>query len=166
MSRKSVSKTRLRLWLKILKASKIIEAELRDRMRSEFATTLPRFDVMAALDRSSGGLKMHELSSVLKVSNGNVTGIVDRLVNDGHIKRHSVAGDRRATVVQLTSRGEKAFAQLAAVHEDWVDELLGCISHTQADTLINLLSGIELHCTDNTAASESVNNALTRAVKT
>ena len=77
------SKMRLRLWLKILKASKFIESELRERLRIEFETTLPRFDVMAALYRAEKGLKMNALSGVLKVSNGNVTGIIDRLVNDG-----------------------------------------------------------------------------------
>jgi DNA-binding MarR family transcriptional regulator len=83
----AASKARLRLWLKLLKATKHVEAELRENFRTTFDTTLPRFDVMAALDHHSEGLKMSELSSVLKVSNGNITGIVDRLVDDGLLVR-------------------------------------------------------------------------------
>lgn len=145
----AASKIRLRLWLKILKTSKIVEAELRERLRTGFETTLPRFDVMAALDRADKGLKMNQLSGVLKVSNGNVTGIVDRLVNDGHAVRIPVAGDRRATVVQLTAEGQQAFSTWADAHEAWVDELLGTIDTPQAQDLIELLSGIAP--TDNTS---------------
>ena len=75
----SPAKQRLRVWLRLLKLSRGMENTLRERMRAEFGTTLTRFHVMAALDRHLQGLKMSELSSVLKVSNGNVTGIVDRL---------------------------------------------------------------------------------------
>ena len=145
----AASKMRLRLWLKILKTSKIVEAELRERLRTGFETTLPRFDVMAALDRAEKGLKMSELSGVLKVSNGNVTGIVDRLVNDGHAVRIPVEGDRRATVVQLTAEGQQAFSTWADAHESWVNELLGSIDTPQAQDLIELLSGIAP--TDNTS---------------
>ena len=100
------SKTRLRLWLRILSVSRLIEAELRERLRSEFDTTLPRFDVLAALQRARKGLKMSELSSVLRVSNGNVTGIVDRLVADGLVVRVPVAGDRRAMTVRSRPRAK------------------------------------------------------------
>ena len=112
--RESAEKTRLRLWLKLLKVSRQIEGELRDNFRGEFSTTLPRFDVMAALYRFPKGLRMNELSAVLKVSNGNVTGIVDRLVNDSFIVRVAVPGDRRALLVQLTPAGKKEFLQQAA----------------------------------------------------
>ena len=121
----AASKERLRLWLRMLKASKHIEAELRERLRVEFDTTLPRFDVMAALYRAEAGLKMSELSGVLRVSNGNVTGIVDRLVNDGLIVRVPVDNDRRATTVRLTKAGREDFARMAAAHEAWIDALLG-----------------------------------------
>jgi enoyl-CoA hydratase/carnithine racemase len=88
----ATSKARLRLWLKLLKATKHVEGELRENFRTAFDTTLPRFDVMAALDRAEAGLKMSELSSVLRVSNGNVTGIVDRLVDDGIHFRCTIEG--------------------------------------------------------------------------
>lgn len=119
------SKARLRLWLRLLAAQRVIENEVRERLRVEHATTLPRFDVMAALYRAEPGLKMSELSGALKVSNGNVTGIVDRLVNDGLIVRAPVPGDRRAMLVKLTERGREVFADMAAAHEGWIDELLG-----------------------------------------
>jgi DNA-binding MarR family transcriptional regulator len=136
------SKARLRLWLRILRVSRLIEAELRERLRTEFDTTLPRFDVLAALHRARDGLKMSELSTVLRVSNGNVTGIVDRLAADGLVARGPVAGDRRATTVRLTERGEAAFARLAAAHEAWVDALLGSVSAAEAGRLIDKLQAV------------------------
>lgn len=118
------SKERVRLWLRVLKINRALETELRERMRINFATTLPRFDVMSALHRNPDGLKMSELSRMLMVSNGNVTGIVDRLTVDGLIIREAVPGDRRAARVRLTPLGIDTFLQQAAAHESWVNELL------------------------------------------
>jgi DNA-binding MarR family transcriptional regulator len=119
-----ISKERLRLWLRVLKTSRMIESRLRDNLRSEFGTTLPRFDVMAALSRFPYGLKMSQLSGVLRVSNGNVTGVVDRLADDGFVVRVAVAGDRRASLVQLTPKGHQEFAAQAGAHETWIDDML------------------------------------------
>jgi DNA-binding MarR family transcriptional regulator len=138
----TASKTRLRLWLRILRVSRLIEGELRERLRTEFGTTLPRFDVLAAISRAREGLKMSEVSSVLRVSNGNVTGIVDRLVADGLVVRVPVADDRRAMTVRLTARGEAEFARLAAAHEVWVNELLDSVSVAEADALIARLQAV------------------------
>ena len=125
------TKNRLRLWLKLLKLTRQIESELRDNLRVEFETTLPRFDVMAALYRFPKGLLMSELSGALKVSNGNVTGIVDRLVKDALVIRSAVPGDRRALRVKLTPAGKKEFLKQAVQHERWVDTLLSdCLLYT------------------------------------
>ena len=105
------SKERLRLWLRLLKSSRVIEAQLRENLRVDFASTLPRFDVMAALSRYKDGLKMSQLSDVLRVSNGNVTGIVDRLADDGLLVRVPVPGDRRASLVRLTQRGRRSITR-------------------------------------------------------
>ncbi len=134
-----VAKTRLRLWLKLLKLSRQLEGELRDNLRVEFQTTLPRFDVMAALYRFPKGLLMSELSAALKVSNGNVTGIVDRLLNDSFVTRAAVPGDRRALRVKLTAAGKKEFLKQADQHEGWVDDLLGNLSGNDAKLMIELV---------------------------
>ncbi|MEM9638575.1 MAG: MarR family transcriptional regulator [Pseudomonadota bacterium] len=126
------SKDHLRLWLRILKINRLIEAELRERLRLNFGTTLPRFDVMSALYRNPNGIKMSELSRILMVSNGNVTGIVDRLTEDGYMLREAVPGDRRAARVRLTRSGLAEFERQAAAHEAWVSELLGGLD--SADT--------------------------------
>lgn len=126
------SKQRLRLWLRLLAVTRKIEAELRERMRTEFDSTLPRFDVMAALSRNEQGLRMSALSGVLRVSNGNVTGIVDRLAEDGLVMRVPVAGDRRATLVRLTAKGAEVFARQAAEHEGWIDAMLSELSADEA----------------------------------
>ncbi len=131
----SVSKQKLRLWLKLLKTSKSIEAELREKLRLEFDTTLPRFDVMAALYRNAEGLKMSELSGELRVSNGNVTGIVDRLVEEGQVVRIPVHNDRRATTVRLTVKGRERFGEMAGRHELWIDDLLANLDDKAIDDL-------------------------------
>jgi DNA-binding MarR family transcriptional regulator len=109
----------------------------------EFASTLPRFDVMSALYRFEEGLKMSQLSNVLKVSNGNVTGIVDRLSDDGIIERVSVPGDRRASLVRLTTQGREEFTTQAAAHERWINEMLVNFSPVEASDLASRLEQLE-----------------------
>ncbi len=135
VARDKGSKARLRLWLRMLKSTRQVEAVLRERLRAEFDTTLPRFDVMAALARYDQGLKMSALSGVLRVSNGNVTGIVDRLADDGVVVRVQVPGDRRASLVRLTRKGHEEFARQAAAHQAWIGELLSEITDAEADLM-------------------------------
>lgn len=137
------TKQSLRVWLKMLKASKHIEALVRERLRQEFDTTLPRFDVMAALYRYEGGLKMSELSAALRVSNGNVTGIIERLVADGAVLRAPVTGDRRAMQVCLTQKGREEFSAMAAAHEGWINEIMGVLSMDQSIQLLAIMDAIE-----------------------
>jgi len=135
----SASKEKLRLWIRLLRASRIIEGELRDRLSKEFDTTLPRFDVMAALYRTPDGMLMSDLSRFLLVSNGNVTGIVDRLVSEGLVTRARRNGDRRTSMVRLSDGGINAFAAIAAAHERWVGELLGDVSEDDTKRLSVML---------------------------
>lgn len=139
LRQESLSKERLRLWLRMLRVTRQVEAALREKLRLEFDSTLPRFDVMAALYRDREGLKMNELSKRLRVSNGNVTGIVDRLADDGLVERIAIEGDRRATLVRLTSAGCDAFTVMAQAHESWVDDLLEGVSEEDAHHIGELL---------------------------
>jgi DNA-binding MarR family transcriptional regulator len=137
-----VSKTRLRLWLRLLRVTRSVEAELRENLRTEFASTLPRFDVMAALNRHRAGLKMSQLSGVLRVSNGNVTGIIERLVEDGHVIRVPVAGDRRASAVRLTPKGIEEFTRQAEAHESWIDACLSGLDPDETARMTQQLAGL------------------------
>jgi DNA-binding MarR family transcriptional regulator len=132
-------KERLRLWIRLLRASRTIEAELRDRLKKDFDTTLPRFDVMAALYRAPEGMLMSDLSRFLLVSNGNVTGIVDRLVSEGLVTRARRNGDRRTSMVRLTDAGSQAFGAIAAAHERWVGELLAGVTDDDTKRLSAML---------------------------
>ena len=118
----------------------MIEADTRNRLKRQFNATLPRFDVMAALYRKPEGMLMSEISRFLLVSNGNVTGIVDRLVSDGFVARSQRDGDRRTSFVRLTAKGRAAFAEMSAAHENWIDKLLGSITAREADQLSSKLS--------------------------
>jgi DNA-binding MarR family transcriptional regulator len=128
-------KARLRLWIRLLRASRFIEGVTRERFKAQFDMTLPRFDVMAALYRRPDGMLMSEIARFLIVSNGNVTGIVDRLVSEGLVARSQRNGDRRTSFITLTRRGRNAFESMASAHEHWIDELLGGVSTRDAEQL-------------------------------
>jgi DNA-binding MarR family transcriptional regulator len=129
------SKARLRLWIRLLRATRIVEAQTRELFKRQFNVTVPRFDVMAALYRKPEGMLMSEISRSLLVSNGNVTGIVDRLVSDGFVVRSQRNGDRRTSFVRLTTKGRTAFAEMSAAHEGWIDRLLGGVTAREAEQL-------------------------------
>ncbi|MBB6261469.1 DNA-binding MarR family transcriptional regulator [Paenochrobactrum gallinarii] len=137
------SKQNLRVWLKVLKTTKHIEAMIREKLRDEFDTTLPRFDVMSALYRFDEGLRMSELSAALRVSNGNVTGIIERLVSDGLVIRETVSGDKRATIVRLTKTGKASFETLADAHEKWIDDVLQVLEPEQSAALLTIMDEID-----------------------
>lgn len=134
-----ISKQRLRLWLRLLRSSRAIEAQLRERLRTRFSITLPQFDVMAALARSEEGMTMTELSRQLMVSNGNVTGIIDRLVAEKLVLRQAPASDRRSFIVRLTTKGASQFSVIAKAHEGWIDEMLEEFGAMEAESIISQL---------------------------
>ena len=133
----------LRLWLRLLSCSQRVETELRQRLRERFDGSLPRFDLMAQLDRHPQGLKMRELSQRLMVPGGNVTGLTDRLVAEGLVERQEDAHDRRAFSVRLTDEGRRQFRLMAREHEAWVAELLGGITLSDQGHLFELLGGLK-----------------------
>lgn len=135
----------LRLWLRLLSCTVRIETQIRLRLRREFNTTLPRFDLMAQLERCAGGLRMNELSQRLMVSGGNVTGITDQLEREGLVLRTRHPGDRRAYTVKLTETGLRRFREMAARHEQWMIELLAGLSREEKDIMIKELGKLKTH---------------------
>lgn len=136
------NKDRLKLWLRLLTCTIKMEHVIANGLREQFGTTLPRFDVMAALDRAEGDLTMGELSKWLLVSNGNVTGVVSRLVKDGFVERNR-AGDRRIQNVRLTTKGRQEFKAMAAAHENWVNHMLRRLSEREVKALTTQLSKLK-----------------------
>ncbi|HMK85056.1 MAG TPA: MarR family transcriptional regulator [Steroidobacteraceae bacterium] len=136
------SKQSLRLWLKLLGCAVIVEKRLRTRLDADFGTTLPRFDVLAALERHPDGLKMSALSQFLMVSNGNVTGVVGRLIEDGLVTRTVDQDDRRSATVRLTRKGRDSFLKMAAENERWMDEMFADLSDSQMEELMRLLTHV------------------------
>lgn len=135
----------LRLWLRLLTCTQLIEQQVRSRLREQFETTLPRFDLMAQLERAPDGLKMNELSRRMMVTGGNVTGITDQLEAERMVQRVPVEGDRRAVLIRLTPTGRKAFAEMAGVHEGWIVESLSGLSEREVGTLHKLLGKVKQH---------------------
>lgn len=138
------SKRSLRLWLRLLSCTMIIEKHVRARFDAEFGTTLPRFDVLSALERNPEGLTMGQLSNFMMVSNGNVTAVVNRLLEDGWVVRTSDATDRRVATVRLTHKGRHAFAKMARAHERWVDRMFAGLSDERIDELTNRLGELRV----------------------
>lgn len=135
----------LRLWLRLLTCSQLIEKRVRAGLREHFDTTLPRFDLMAQLERHPEGLKMKELSRRLMVTGGNVTGITDQLVAEGLVERQGVDGDRRAFRVRLTERGRASFVEMAEQHEHWIVEAFQGLSARELEQLHKLLGKVKQH---------------------
>ena len=133
----------LRLWLRLLSATTRIEDTIRQRLREQFGITLPRFDLMAQLEREREGLTMGELSRRMMVTGGNVTAIVDQLEKEQLVQRQSLPGDRRAFRVCLTPTGRTAFAAMAIAHEGWVVDLLSPLSERQQAQLHTLLGALK-----------------------
>jgi DNA-binding MarR family transcriptional regulator len=133
----------LRLWLRLLTCTLTIERRIRARLRERFATTLPRFDLMAQLERNPEGLRMGELSQRLMVTGGNVTGITDQLVAEGLVERQPIANDRRAYAVRLTPKGRRAFETMAVEHERWVIEVMGGLDPAERERLHALLGRLK-----------------------
>jgi DNA-binding MarR family transcriptional regulator len=136
-------KAELRLWLRVLSCSNLISTEVRRRLRMEFGVTLPRFDLLAQLDREKEGLRLGELSKRMMVTNGNVTGLVERLTREGLIRRESVDGDRRVGVVTLTRAGRTAFARMATAHEMWLAELFAGLEASEIELLMKGLAAMK-----------------------
>jgi DNA-binding MarR family transcriptional regulator len=132
---KQGSKQRLRLWIQLLRITRRTENHLREYLRVNHETTLPRFDVMAALYRRPGGLKMTELSRMLLVSNGNATTVVDRLISEGLVRREVLTSDRRSVMVSLSAKGKKAFEAWADDHEREVASQFSDLSDEDVEAL-------------------------------
>jgi DNA-binding MarR family transcriptional regulator len=132
-------KAELRLWLRLLTCSTLIENGVRKRLRESFDVTLPRFDLMAQLDKTPAGLTLGELSQRMMVSNGNVTSIVEALVGQGMLDRKPSPQDRRAQMVSLTADGRRVFRQMAAAHEDWIAETFAGLNSAEEEQLMGLL---------------------------
>ena len=135
----------LRLWLRLLTCSQLIEKQVRSGLRAQFDTTLPRFDLMAQLERAPDGLQMNELSKRMMVTGGNVTGITDQLVAEGLVQRLQVAQDRRVCRICLTPRGRKLFAEMARAHEGWIVQAFATLSPKEVATLHRLLGRVKEH---------------------
>jgi DNA-binding MarR family transcriptional regulator len=143
----------LRLWLRLLTCTQIVEKEVRARLRERFDTTLPRFDLMAQLERNPDGLKMNELSRRMMVTGGNVTGVTDQLVAEGLVDRVDVEGDRRAYRVRLTPKGRKLFHEMAHQHERWIVDAFSTLTDKEVATLHKLLGKVKDHARSITEAA-------------
>ena len=134
-----LSKRRLKMWIRLLGVTRSAESHLREYLRVHHATTLPRFDVLAALYRRREAVTMSELGRMLLVSNGNVTAVVGRLEKDRLVRRTASETDRRTVFVALTTKGLHQFEDLAADHEREVNELFAGLSDADVDTLTAIL---------------------------
>jgi DNA-binding MarR family transcriptional regulator len=136
-------KDELRLWLRLLTCTNLIEAAIRKRLGEDFDTTLPRFDLLAQLERAPDGMTLGDLSRRMMVTNGNVTGLVERLVQSGLIKRVPLPSDRRVQIVKLTPKGHAHFNRVASAHQDWIAGLFGRLSPKDVAELLRNLGKLK-----------------------
>ncbi len=145
----------LRVWLRFLACANLVQGHARALLRQDFDSTLPRFDLMAQLERAPEGLKMSEISQRMMVTGGNVTGITDQLVREGLVSRQAAPNDRRAYSVRLTPAGRRAFREMARAHERWIVSMFGGLTKAETSQLHSLLAKLKQHLTSqlNGAAS-------------
>lgn len=135
----------VRVWLRLLACTNLVEARVSSRLRDDFATTLPRFDFLSQLERNPGGLRMTEISKRMMVTGGNVTRIADQLLAEGLITRAVAPGDRRASIVKLSAPGRRAFADMARRHESWIVTMFAGLSDLERGRLYALLAKLKRH---------------------
>ncbi|MCF8170391.1 MAG: MarR family transcriptional regulator [Methylotenera sp.] len=140
----------LRLWLRMLTCSQLIEKQVRAGLRDEFNTTLPRFDLMAQLEREPQGMKMNELSRRMMVTGGNITPVTDQLVKEGWVERMELPHDRRAWLVRLTPAGRSLFKKMAKRHEAWIVAAFSSLSQRDVHQLHELLGQVKQHSLSST----------------
>ncbi|MBL0372823.1 MarR family transcriptional regulator [Rhizobium sp. KVB221] len=148
-------KPELRLWLRMLSTTKLISQEVRRRLRTEFGATLPQFDLLAQLDREKNGLRLGELSKRTMVTNGNVTGLVERLEGEGLIVRETPDGDRRVTVAKLTPRGEEVFTSMAKAHEGWLRDMMADVDPAHIAELLEDMHLVKLSISNHLSGSDN-----------
>jgi DNA-binding MarR family transcriptional regulator len=147
----STDHSAVKLWLRLLACSTQIEQDIRARLRQTFNTTLPRFDYLAQLERHPQGLRMNALGRYLMVTGGNVTGLTDQLVAEGHVERSDDPDDRRSWIVRLTPAGRKQFLRMAQAHEAWLVELFAGFDAQDKAALYELLGKLRVHLAQTTA---------------
>lgn len=145
----------LKLWLRLLTCTNLVESALRARLRDNYGSTLPRFDLLAQLDRHPEKPTMGELSSLMMVSGGNVTGLVRQLETEGLLSRTSHPEDRRTFQVGLTAKGKKHFDKMAAQHEAWIVDLFGSMPHESQEALMASLKTLKSSIRQNSDKSEA-----------
>ena len=133
----------LRLWLRMLTCSTLVENHVRGLMRTGFGTTLPRFDLMAQLANAPRGIKMSDLSRRMMVTNGNITGITDQLERDGLVERVKVDSDRRSCLIRLTAKGRQSFRRMSAAYQGWLAELFQGLPEPRRELLYELLGELK-----------------------
>jgi DNA-binding MarR family transcriptional regulator len=139
----SESKLELKVWLRLLTCTTLIEREVRHELRERFGTTIARFDLLSQLDRAPKGLTMGELSSRLMVTNGNVTGLTDGLLREHLVSRVPEPGDRRSLRIRLTAAGKRFFDAMTPVHEQWIDSLMTGLTRAEMAHLLELLGKLK-----------------------
>ena len=145
----------LRLWLRMLTCTQLIEKKVRSGLRDEFNTTLPRFDLMAQLERAPDGMKMNELSRRMMVTGGNITPVTDQLVKEGLVERMSLPNDRRAWLIRLTPAGRALFKKMARRHEAWIVAAFGSLNSTEVNQLHELLGQVKQHALSSAATENT-----------
>lgn len=118
----------LRLWLRLFTTTTLVERQLDSALKREFGSTLPRFDLLAQLERAPDGLRMGELSERILTTGGNVTWLVRALEAEKLVTRRVSPTDRRAAIVRLTAAGKRHFTAMAQAHERWVADIFAALS--------------------------------------
>ena len=134
----------LRLWLRLVRTSRRIEAEVGAQMMQAYGTRFVRFDVLSQLYRAPDRcLSVGDLGASLLAPSGNISSLLDRMEADGLVKRIADPADRRRFMIRLTDRGLAAFNEMALANAHWVATAFEAIDDVTLDRLHDELGAIE-----------------------
>jgi MarR family transcriptional regulator, organic hydroperoxide resistance regulator len=117
--------TPARVWFRFLRIKQRCQTILTHKLR-DLGLSIAQFDLMSTLSEEEG-ITQRDLAEKLYVTKGNVSGLVDRLVEAGLVLRRGIPGDRRSYALHLTDTGRELVAKGMAVQMAFVEETLGSL---------------------------------------
>jgi DNA-binding MarR family transcriptional regulator len=149
-------KEAFRLWLRLSSCERSIEQRLRSHLTEKFDVTLPQFEVLGELERHPEPVAMSQLSIRLNVTSSNLTGVIDRLVRKGLVRRFRSQKDRRVQHIELTAEGRTVHAEIAADNAHWIARAFMDLTDEELVLLRKLLQQACLSATNSIGLTANV----------
>lgn len=126
-----------RVYFRLIRLNRRLFSEMGQTLKAT-GLSIPQFDVLSTLTEAEG-LSQSDLAARLYVTKGNVSGLIDRLVEAGLVERRNAPDDRRSNAVFLTLKGRKLAEEGITLQKAFVTDTIGTIAQGELDRLDCLL---------------------------